>query len=124
MLFCLQIKLRRYKKSVYKSIIRHNSEQTARLIVNTLCVKFKINDAFNRKYIVCKISEYVKFEANGKFGYVNMLSREIASTLLRRIKTRSVTFSLKGKFDEERAEIGVRTNLFRNPVFFVRYAFR
>lgn len=55
MLFCLQIKLRRYKKSVYKSIIRHNSEQTARFIVNTLCVKFKINDAFNRKYIVCKI---------------------------------------------------------------------
>lgn len=50
---------------------------------------------------------YVKFEANEKFGYINMLSREIARTLLRRIKTRSVVFSLKGKFDEERAEIGV-----------------
>lgn len=82
MLFCLQIKLCRYKKLVYKSIIRHNSEQTVRLIVNTLCVKFKINDAFNRKYIVCKISEYVKFEANGKFGYINMLSREIAPYLI------------------------------------------
>ena len=50
---------------------------------------------------------YVKFEANEKFGYINMLSREIARTLLRRIKTLSVVFSLKGKFDEERAEIGV-----------------